>query len=111
MPLHQASKSPPEQSGGLFLGPNMLSTVIRAWLLQPILRGMKMNQDELLVKLTDLDAAVEKIGTETTALLAEVQALTDALAAAGSTSPEVDAALAAVQARVASVDAMVPDAP
>ena len=88
----------------------MLSTLIRAWLLEPVLRKMKMNQDELLQNLTALDGAVEKIGAETTALLIEVQALTDALAAAGNTTAEVDAALAAVQARVAAVDALVPDA-
>jgi len=87
----------------------MLSTLIRAWLLEPVLRKMKMNQDELLANLTALDSAVEKIGTETTALLIEVQALSDALAAAGNTTAEVDAALAAVQARVAAVDALVPD--
>jgi len=69
-----------------------------------------MNQAELLDHLTTLNIAVGKVGDETTALVAEVQALKDALAVAGNTSPEVDAALAAVEVRVQTVDGLVPDA-
>jgi uncharacterized protein YoxC len=94
-----------------------MSEFIRAWLLQPVINFLQllelsiaMNQAELKTALDTLATAVDKIGTETTALLAEVQTLTDAIAA-GITTPEVDAALAAVQARVAAVDALVPDAP
>ena len=82
-----------------------------------------MDQTQMLARLTTLDtavadmgAAVVKIGNETTNLLLEIQALRDAVAAAGNTTPAVDAALAAVEARVGTiataltaVDALVPD--
>jgi uncharacterized protein YoxC len=54
---------------------------------------------------------VDKIGSETRALLGKVDELTTALNNAGQTTPEVDAALAALQAQVAVVDDLVPDAP
>jgi len=89
------------------------------------LERIEMNQTEMLERLNALDASmavigdeVTKIGTETTALLAEVAALKDAIANAGNTTPEVDAALAAVEARagtlaasVQGVDDLVPDVP
>jgi hypothetical protein len=66
---------------------------------------------------TDIGVEVDKIGTETTALQKSVADLTAALAN-GTTTPEVDAALAAVQAgvaglasRVKAVDDLVPDSP
>jgi hypothetical protein len=90
---------------------------LRGWLLRPVLvllhelkRIITMNQAELVEALNGVNASVEKIGTETTALVAEVQALKDALNA-GPVSPEVEAALAAVVARVQAVDDLVPDAP
>ena len=55
-------------------------------------------------------AAVDKIGGETTALVSEVATLKEALANAGVTSPEVDAAVAAIEERVKAVDDLVPDA-
>lgn len=68
-----------------------------------------MNQTELVEALDTVNVAVEKIGTETTALLAEVQTLKDTIEA-GTVSSEVEAALAAVVARVKAVDDLVPDA-
>jgi len=87
------------------------------------LERIEMNQAEMLSRLTDLDTSmaaigdeVTKVAGETTALLAEVATLKDAVANAGNTSPEVDAALAAVEARagtlaasVQGVDDLVPD--
>lgn len=68
--------------------------------------------------LIDIGTEVDKIGTETTTLQANVADLTAALAAGGITTAEVDAALAALQAttgslasRVKAVDDLVPDAP
>lgn len=67
--------------------------------------------------LTDIGTEVDKIGTETAGLQKAVADLTAALAN-GTTTPEVDAALAAVQAstsglasRVKAVDDLVPDVP
>lgn len=94
-----------------------MSELIRAWLLKPVLdalhqllRTITMNQAELAADLATVNAAVQKIGTETAGLLTAVDALQAALDAAGTTTPEVDAALAAVKASVAAVDALVPDA-
>jgi hypothetical protein len=91
--------------------------LFRHWLLKPVLsvlnhmqRTIAMNQQELIDALNGVNEAVGKVGTETTALLAEVQALKDAIEA-GTVTPEVEAALAAVVARVKAVDDLVPDAP
>lgn len=68
-------------------------------------------------KVTTIKTEVAKIGTETQALVTNVATLTQELANQG-TTPEVDAALAAVQGNVDSlatqaqaVDDLVPDAP
>lgn len=89
---------------------------VRDWFLKPVLsslthlkRIIAMNQTELVEALDTVNVAVEKIGTETTALLAEVQTLKDTIEA-GTVSSEVEAALAAVVARVKAVDDLVPDA-
>jgi len=88
------------------------------------LERLEMNDAQMLERLMTLDTAlasigteVGKIGTETGNLLSEMQALKDALANAGNTSPAVDAAMAAIEARVLtiasgleSVDSLVPDA-
>lgn len=68
-------------------------------------------QVELAAALEALTAQMAKIGGETTSLVTKVQELTDALAAAGNTSPAVDAALAALQAQAGVVDGMVGDLP
>ena len=84
-----------------------------------------MTNDELLAAVNtanaNLDAAmavVAKISDETTGLVTEVQTLKDLLAAAGAPSPELQAAVDALSARVvtlqsslATVDGLVPDAP
>lgn len=89
---------------------------IRAWFLKPVLssinhlkRVVAMNQTEVLEALNGVNATLDKIGSETTELLAEVQTLKDTIEA-GTVSPEVEAALAAVVARVKAVDDLVPDA-
>ena len=85
-----------------------------AWLFWPLFDQLKkeltMNQQELLDRLGAVKAAVDKIGGETTALVSEVATLKEALANAGVTSPEVDAAVAAIEGRVKAVDDLVPDA-
>lgn len=68
-------------------------------------------QAELAASLTALTTEVAKIGTETTTLLQKVDALQAALDAAGQTTPEVDAAMAALAAQAKTVDDLVPDAP
>lgn len=68
-----------------------------------------MNQAALAARLTSLDTKVAKIGGETSALVAEVAALREAVIAAGEIGPEVMAALEAVEARVTAVDDLVAD--
>ena len=94
-----------------------MSKLIRGWLLQPVVdqlhqlqRTVVMNQQELLDRLNAADAAIVKIGTETTALLQAIANMQAAIDAAGNTTPEVDAALAALLAHAQAVDELVPDA-
>lgn len=68
--------------------------------------------------LTNIGTEVDKVRTETTTLNTAVNNLTAIISAGGATSPEVDAALAKVQAstdaltaKVKAVDDLVPDAP
>lgn len=89
---------------------------VRDWFLKPVLssltnlkRTIAMNQQELIDALNGVNEAVGKVGTETAALIAEVQTLKDAIEA-GLVTPEVEFALAAVVARVKAVDDLVPDA-
>lgn len=63
-------------------------------------------QAELAASLSAVGDQLDKAQAE---ILAEVQALKDALAAAGATSPEVDAAVARVQAAAQSLDDVNPD--
>jgi hypothetical protein len=70
-----------------------------------------LTQTQLAATLTTLGGEIKKIGVETTTLLEKVTALTEAVANAGNTSPEVDAALADVQAQAQVVDDLVPDVP
>lgn len=69
-------------------------------------------------KVTVIKTEVGKIGTETQSLQANIVTLTNAVNNQGNTTPEVDAALAALQANADSlatqaqaVDDLVPDAP
>lgn len=72
-----------------------------------------MNRAELIERLTGmdtaltaLDAGVTKIGTETMALQSEIAALREALEE-GTITPEVEAALAAIETRAQSMAANV----
>jgi septal ring factor EnvC (AmiA/AmiB activator) len=67
------------------------------------------SQDQHAADIAAVTAKVDKIGGETRTLLIKVAELTDALAAAGNTSVEVDAALQALKDQVAVVDDLVPD--
>ena len=67
-------------------------------------------QVELAAELSNVTAHVAKIGTETQTLLGKIAELAAAIATAGNTTPEVDAALAALQEQVIVVDDLVPDA-
>ncbi len=75
-----------------------------------LLEQIMSTQAELATTLETVTAQIAKIGTETTALLNRIEDLTLALADAGATTPEVDAAVAALQAQAAVVDDLVPDA-
>lgn len=66
---------------------------------------------ELQAELQSVSTQVTKIGGETSLLLARIQELEDALAAGGVTTPEVDAALAALKEQVRIVDELVADSP
>lgn len=67
------------------------------------------SQSELAASIRRVTENVAKIGGETRSLLSKIQALTDAMAAAGGTTPEVDAAMADLQAQVVVVDGLVQD--
>lgn len=66
-------------------------------------------QAELAQELTTVKDQVQKIGTETSTLIERITELEQAIAN-GPTTPEVDAALAALKAQVQVVDELVPDA-
>lgn len=66
------------------------------------------SQAELATQLQDLAAQTEKARTE---VLTKIGDLESAIANAGNTTPEVDAALAALKGAVQGVDDIVPDAP
>lgn len=82
-----------------------------AQLILTTLEKLMASQAELAASLASVSAQVAKIGTETSGLLTKVADLEAALAAAGNTTPEVDAALAALRAQVQVVDDLVVDAP
>lgn len=63
-----------------------------------------MDNAQLLVKINALTDRATKIEAEVRALIAAVQA-------GGQTSPEVDAAIAALEGRLATVDDLNTDAP
>lgn len=66
-----------------------------------------MDQTQLAADLSALKDQTEKAKGE---VLAKIAALESAIAAAGNTTPEVDAALAALKSSVQGVDDIVPDA-
>jgi hypothetical protein len=82
--------------------------LLTLFLLIKILLQMAKSQAEHAQALRDLTAQNEKARVE---ILAKIQALEDALTAAGQTTEEVDAALADLKASVQTDDDIVPDAP
>lgn len=68
---------------------------------------------EATAELGALKDQVTKVGAETQTLIAKIAELTAIIDAggAGNTTPEFDAALAALKAQVEVVDSLVPDAP
>lgn len=66
-----------------------------------------MDQTQLAADLSALKDQTEKAKGE---VLAKIATLESAIAAAGNTTPEVDAALAALKSSVQGVDDIVPDA-
>lgn len=78
---------------------------------------VKIALDKANDTLTAVGTEVDKVGTETQTLITAVANLTAIISAGGATTPEVDAALAKVQAsadalaaKVKAVDDLVPDA-
>jgi len=71
------------------------------------LNQMALSQSQLAAELTAIKDQNEKARTE---ILAKIAALEEALANAGNTTPEVDAALADLKASVQTDDDLNPDA-
>lgn len=71
--------------------------------------ALMTTQAELAADLKAVNDQVAKIGTESSATLAKVAELEAALAAGGTVSAEVDAAMAALKAQVKVVDDLVAD--
>lgn len=68
-------------------------------------------QAQLAADILAVADKVSKVGAETRTLLAKIGELQTALDNAGSVSPEVTEAMAALQSQVDVVDGLVPDAP
>lgn len=85
---------------GILLGIGILLTVK--------LNKIMASQAELAQQLRDITAQNEKARAE---ILAKIAALEEALANAGGTTAEVDAAVADLKASVQTDDDIVPDAP
>jgi uncharacterized protein Yka (UPF0111/DUF47 family) len=75
------------------------------------LESIMNTQEQLAMQLNALTGTVAKIQGETQTLLTLVASLEAAVIAAGSVKPEVQAAMDALTAQIAVVDALVPDAP
>ncbi len=73
------------------------------------LEQIMTTQAEIVSTLEGVTTQLVKIGTETTTLLNKIDDLTAALADAGKATPEVEAAVAALQAQAVIVDDLVPD--
>lgn len=75
-----------------------------------VLKDIHMTQEDTLAAIARADAKVTKIAADQTVLLGKVADLTAALAAAGNPStPEIDAALTALNDHLTAVDDAVPD--
>ena len=70
---------------------------------------MEMTQEELAAELATVKDTVAKIGTETSTLLVKITDLEAVIAAGGSVSADVQAALDALKAQASIVDNLVPD--
>ena len=68
-------------------------------------------QAEAAAALQAVATQLDKVKGETTALVAEVQALKDAATNADTVSPDLQAAIDAVASRTASIDGLVTDLP
>jgi phage shock protein A len=69
------------------------------------------SQAELTTKVNELTAKVTKVSTETRTLLTKIEELLAVIAAGGNATPELEAAIAVLEAQVDIVDALVPDSP
>ena len=69
--------------------------------------------DKIMATQAELQASLEALGTQldkvSAELNTEIQNLTDAVAAAGNTTPEIDAAVQKMQQIVDALDALNPD--
>ena len=76
---------------------------------------MAMTNEEALALVNSTNETLVKVSNETDALLREIQRLNDALAGAGGVggtiTPELEAAIKAVDTRAKSIDALVEDVP
>lgn len=71
---------------------------------------MAMTQAEAVTKLNQTNETLVKVSNETDALLREIDKLNQALANAdGSVTPELEAAIHAVDTRAHAIDELVPD--
>lgn len=74
-----------------------------------------MTQDEAVQKLNQTNETLVKVSNETDALLSEIdklnQALADAIAAGNKVTPQLQAAIEAVDTRAHAIDELVTDVP
>ncbi len=83
---------------------------LKLWFLLPIhVRRLMATQAQLADDLKAVTAQVAKIGVETGKTLQKVIDLEAIIAAGGNTTPEVDAALAALKTQAQATDDMIPD--
>ena len=75
------------------------------------LDAIAMDLTQATAELITLTAQVRKIGTETTTLLQNIADLEASIGAGVVTTPEFDAALAALKTQASVVDGLVPDEP
>lgn len=94
-----------DESGGLSKIPAMLKALVAQGV------AIMGTQQQLVTDMAAVQQQVAKIGGETATTLQKVADLEAALAAGGPTTPEVDAAMAALKEQVKVVDDMVADAP
>lgn len=83
--------------------------------LADVLAAIAQLKEQIAMDQAQLEAALTTVGTRlteaSTEIVAKLQQLQDAIAAAGNTTPEVDAALANVTTLANALADIVPDAP